>query len=288
MKKILTSAALAGLLLTNAVAADNKTNSVSKNAVVKAEQKAQSTKLIKEAIRAIQYTQDALIYLNNNKTNKATESLKKAVGELAVVLNTPNAPYLLPVDVQINAYQFVGDVKKIKSLITQAKTLVSENKIPEAREVLNSLRSEIVIKTVNLPLATYPAALKLAIRYINEEKTKEAKDVLTMALSTLVEVENVIPIPLIKAQALVEEASKTIKKDKKQALKYLDEAKHQLVIAEALGYTSTSDTTYKMLKDEITKLESEIHKGHKTASIFSDLIQKLKEFKEKAISVIHK
>ena len=288
MKKILTSAALAGLLLTNAVAADNKTNSVSKNAVVKAEQKAQSTKLIKEAIRAIQYTQDALIYLNNNKTNKATESLKKAVGELAVVLNTPNAPYLLPVDVQINAYQFVGDVKKIKSLITQAKTLVSENKIPEAREVLNSLRSEIVIKTVNLPLATYPAALKLAIRYINEEKTKEAKDVLTMALSTLVEVDNVIPIPLIKAQALVEEASKTIKKDKKQPLKYLDEAKHQLVIAEALGYTSTSDTTYKMLKDEITKLESEIHKGHKTASIFSDLIQKLKEFKEKAISVIHK
>ena len=288
MKKILTSAALAGLLLTNAVAADNKTNSVSKNAVVKAEQKAQSTQLIKEAIRAIQFTQDALIYLNNNKTNKATESLKKAVGELAVVLNTPNAPYLLPVDVQINAYQFVGDVKKIKSLIAQAKTLVNENKIPEAREVLNSLRSEIVIKTVNLPLATYPAALKLAIRYINEEKTKEAKDVLTMALSTLVEVDNVIPIPLIKAQALVEEASKTIKKDKKQPLKYLDEAKHQLVIAEALGYTSTSDTTYKMLKDEITKLESEIHKGHKTASIFSDLIQKLKEFKEKAISVIHK
>ena len=288
MKKILTSVALAGLLLTNALAADSKTNSVSKNAVVKAKQKAQSTHLIKEAIRAIQYTQDALIYLNNNKTNKATESLKKAVGELAVVLNTPNAPYLLPVDVQINVYQFVGDVKKIKSLIAQAKTLVNENKIPEAREVLNSLRSEIVIKTVNLPLATYPAALKLAIRYINEEKTKEAKDVLTMALSTLVEVDNVIPIPLIKAQALVEEASKTIKKDKKQALKYLDEAKHQLVIAEALGYTSTSDTTYKMLKDEITKLESEIHKGHKTASIFSDLIQKLKEFKEKAISVIHK
>ena len=288
MKKILTSAALAGLLLTNAVAADNKTNSVSKNAVVKAEQKAQSTQLIKEAIRAIQFTQDALIYLNNNKTNKAVESLKKAVGELAVVLNTPNAPYLLPVDVQINAYQFVGDVKKIKSLIAQAKTLVNENKIPEAREVLNSLRSEIVIKTVNLPLATYPAALKLAIRYINERKIKEAKDVLSMALSTLVEVDNVIPVPLIKAQALVEEASKTIKKDKKQALKYLDEAKHQLVIAEALGYTSTSDTTYKMLKDEITKLESEIHKGHKTASIFSDLIQKLKEFKEKAISVIHK
>ncbi|AZV47016.1 hypothetical protein C3L23_06940 [Nautilia sp. PV-1] len=288
MKKLLTSIVAASLLVTSAMAADAKTNAVSKNAVVKAEQKAQSTQLIKEAIRAIQYTQDALIYLNNKKTDKAKESLKKAVGELAVVLNTPNAPYLLPVDVQINAYQFVGDVHKIKTLIAESKKLINENKIPQAREVLNSLRSEIVIKTVNLPLATYPAALNLAIKYINEGKVKEAKDVLSMALSTLVEVDNVIPIPLIKAQALVQEASKIIKKDKKEALRYLDEARRQLTIAQALGYTSTSDTTYKMLEDEITKLETAIHKGHKTASIFSDLIEKLKEFKEKAISVIHK
>ncbi|ACM93216.1 conserved hypothetical protein [Nautilia profundicola AmH] len=288
MKKLLTSVVVAGLLVSGSMAADTKTNNVSKNAVVKAEKKAESTQLIKEAIRAIQYTQDALIYLNNKKNDKAKESLKKAVGELAVVLNSPNAPYLLPVDVQINAYQFVGDVKKIKALTTEAKDLLKENKIPQAREILNTLRSEIVIKTVNLPLATYPAALNLAIKYINEGKIKEAKDVLAMALSTLVEVDNVIPIPLIKAQALVEEASKIVAKDKKQALRYLEEAKHQLVIGEALGYTSTSDTTYKMLKDAISKLESEINKGHKTGSIFSDLIAKLKEFKEKAISVIHK
>ena len=288
MKKFLTSIVAASILVSSSFAADAKTNSVSKNAVIKAEQKAQSTQLIKEAIRAIQYTQDAIMYLNNKKSNKAKESLKKAVGELTDVLNRPNAPYLLPVDVQINAYQFIGDVDKIKALTSQAKYLLKENKIPQAREVLNSLKSEIVIKTVNLPLATYPAALNLAIKYINEGKIKEAKDVLAMALSTLVEVDNVIPIPLVKANALVVESSKIVKKDKKQALKYLAEAKHQLVIAEALGYTSNSDTTYKMLKDEITKLESEINKGHKTASLFSDLINKLKEFKEKAISVIHK
>jgi len=288
MKKLLTSMVAASLLVSSSFAADTKTNNISKKAVVKAEQKAQSTQLIKEAIRAIQYTQDAVIYLNNKKTEKAKESLKKAIGELAVVLNTPNAPYLLPVDVQINAYQFVGDVEKIKTLTSEAKNLLKENKIPQAREILNTLRSEIDIKTVNLPLATYPAALNLAIKYINEGKVKEAKEVLAMALSTLVEVDNIIPIPLIKAQALTQEALKIIKKDKKQALKYLEEARHQLIIAQALGYTSSSQTTYKMLKDEIVKLENAINKGHKTDSIFSDLIQKLKEFKEKAVSVIHK
>jgi tetratricopeptide (TPR) repeat protein len=288
MKKILTSIVVAGLLATSSFGADTKTAKVSKTAVAKAEKKAQNTQLINEAIKALKYTQDALIYLNSSKTSKAKDSLKKAVGELAVVLNSPNAPYLLPVDVQINAYQFVGDLKKIKDLTAQAKVLLKNNQIPQAREILNTLRSEIDINTVNLPLATYPAALNLAIKYINEGKIKEAKDVLNMALSTLVEAESIIPVPLVKAQALVEESGKIIKKDKKEALKYLEEAKHQLNIAQALGYTSTSDTTYKILKQKINNLENEISKGHKTASLFSDLIQKLKEFKQKAVSVIHK
>jgi tetratricopeptide (TPR) repeat protein len=288
MKKILTSIALASILATTSFAADAKTNQVSKNAVIKAEKKAQNTELISEAVKAIQYTQDALIYLNGKDIKKAKEAIKKAIAELSDLLSKPNTPYLLPVDVQINAYQFEGDVKDIERLVNQAKILVADNKLPEAREVLNTLRDEIEINTVNLPIATYPAALTLALKYINENKIKEAKDVLAMALSTLVETKTIIPIPLIKAQALIAKAKEIVKKDKNQALKYLDEAKHQLVLAQALGYTSTSDTTYKMLKDEITKLEKEIKKGHKTGSIFEDLLKKIEEFKEKAIKTLHK
>jgi tetratricopeptide (TPR) repeat protein len=288
MKKIMTSIVLAGVLVSGTFAADAKTNSVSKNAVIKAEQKAQSTQLVKEAIRAIQYTQDALIYLNGNKIDKAKEALKNAVGQLALVLNAPNPPYLLPVDIQIEAYQFQGKIDDIAKMVASAKLLVAENKLPEARQILNALRDEIVIKTINLPLATYPAALNLAIKYLNEGKVKEAKDVLAMALSTLVEVDTIIPIPLIKAQALVTEASKIVKKDPKEALNYLEEAKKQLILADLLGYTSTSKTTYKELEKEIKHLEKEIKAHHKTAGLFEELIQKLKEFKEKAIQHINK
>ena len=144
MKKLLLSVALAGIMATNLVAADAKTNQVSSNAVTKAEQKAQNTE-IKEAVRAIKYTQDALFYLGNKKIDKAKESLKKAIGELAVVLNSPNPPYLLPVDIQIEAYEFNGDLKRIEILKKEAKTLLLSNKIPEARNILNTLRSEIVI-----------------------------------------------------------------------------------------------------------------------------------------------
>ena len=288
MKKIVTSIVLGSLLVSNTFAIDAKTANVNKNAVIKAEKNAQNTQLVKEAIRAIQYTQEALMYLKNKKIKKAKEALKNAVGQLAIVLNTPKAPYLLPVDIQIEAYQFQGKLEDIAKMVNQAKLLVVANKLPAAREVLNALRDEIVIKTVNLPLATYPAALNLAIKYINEGKIKEAEDVLAMALSTLVEVDTIIPIPLIKAEALVSEASKIVKKDKKQALKYLEEAKNQLKLAETLGYTSKSDTTYKMLRDEISKLEKEIKRNHNTKGLFEELLKKLKEFKEKAIQHINK
>ncbi|WP_456469874.1 YfdX family protein [Caminibacter sp.] len=289
MKKLLTSALAAAVLTSTAFAADNKTNQVSKNAVTKAEQKAQNdTKLIKEAIRAIQYTQDALIYLNSKKIDKAKEALKNAIGQLAIVLNSPNAPYLLPIDIQMEAYEFKGELKDVAKMVSKAKLLVAENKLPEARALLNTLRDEIVIKTVNLPLATYPAALQLAVRYLNEGKVKEAQDVLAMALSTLVEIDTIIPIPIVKAEALITEASKIVKKDKKQAIKYLEEAKYQLKLGEVLGYTSKSDTTYKMLEKAIKNLEKEIKANHKTESLFKELLQKLKEFKEKAIQQISK
>ena len=285
MKKLLISTLAAGLVVSSSFAMDAKTKNVSNNAVIKAEQKAQTdNQLVKEAITAIRYTQDALIYLNGKKIDKAKESIKKAIADLSDVLNRPNPPYLLPVDINIEAYQFAGDLNTIKKAVTQAKMLVVENKLPEARQVLNTLRDEIVVKTINLPLATYPAALNLALKYINEGKIKEAKDVLAMALSTLVEVDTIIPIPLVKATQLVVEASKIVKKDKKEAIKYLEEARHQLVLAEALGYTSKSDTTYKMLKEKIKKLEKEIKANHETKGLFEELIQKIKEFKEKAIT----
>ena len=285
MKRFLTSMVLAGLLVTNSMALDAKTNQINKNAVIKAEKNAQqNNQLITEAISAIRNTQDALIYLNAKQIKKAKEALKKAIGDLTDVLNRPNPPYLLPVDLNIEAYQFQGDIKSIKQLVEQAKEAIDDNKLPEGREILNNLRDEIVIDTTNLPLATYPAALNLAIKYINEGKIKDAQDVLNMALSTLVQVETIIPIPLVKAQALITQASKIVKKNPKEALNYLDEAKHQLILAQALGYTSKSDTTYKNLKDAINNIEKEIKAHHKTNSLFEKLIEKIKEFKEKAIT----
>jgi hypothetical protein len=287
MTKLLSSIVVAGLLVTSSFATDVKTEKVSHNAIVKAENKA-GIALTNEAIKAIKYTNEAYIYLNANKTDKAKEALKKAIGELTVVLNAPNTPYLLPIDSEIEAYEYLGEIKDISKQITTAKVALAKHQLPLARQILDSLKSEIDMKIVNIPLATYPDTIKLAIKYLNENKPQEAKDVIAMALHTLVTTDTIIPIPLVKVNDLIIEASKIASKNKSQTLKYLEEAKKQLRISELLGYTSKSDTTYKILKDAINKIENKINKNKDTQTLFNELKSKIKEFKEKAVSIISK
>jgi len=288
MKKIVSSIVVAGLLATSLCGADAKTENVKHNAVVNMENKAQSTHLIKEAVLALQYTNDAYIYLKSKNKDKALISLKKAIGELSVVLNNPKAPYLLPVNVDVEAVEYIGDIKNISNQVRMAKVELAKGHLLATRTILNSLRSEIDVKAVNIPLATYPDVISLAIKYLNENKVKEATDVIAMALNTLVTTNTIIPIPILKANELVMEASKIAKNDKKQALKYLEESKKQLKMAELLGYSSISNTTYKSLKDKINNIESKINNNKNTESFFNELKAKLEEFKNKAVSVISK
>ena len=288
---MLSSIVVAGLLVTSSLGADSKSEQVKQHAVNKVEQQVKSNetlKLIKEAIKAIAYTDKAYKDLEKKDKDKALKYLKEAIGELTIILNSPNAPYLLPVDSRVEAIEYVGDTANIAKQISSAKVALAKKNLPLAREILNSLRSEIDITTTNIPLATYPDAIKLAVKYLNENKVNEAKDVIAMALNTLVTTQTIIPIPLIKAGALIEEASKVAEKDKIQAVRYLEEAKQQLKIAELLGYSSKSDTTYKMLKDAIDEIESKLNRNKETHSLFEELKKKLKEFKEKAVSIINR
>jgi len=288
MKRLLSSIVVAGLLVTTSLATDTKTNNVTHNAVVKAQTKAQNKELIDGALKALKDTQQAVIALNKKDILKAKQFLKEAIGEFTLVLNSPNPPYLLPIDINVETYEYLGDILNISKQIKDAKVALAKNNLPLAREILNSLKSEIDIKAVNIPLATYPQAIKLAVKYLNENKITEAKDVMMMALNTLVTTDTIIPIPLIKANELVIQASKIAHKDKKQTLKYLSEAKQQLKISRLLGYSSKSDTTYKMLKDSIENIENKLNHNKNTDSLFDNLKAKLKDFKEKAVSIISK
>ncbi|BCD67139.1 YfdX family protein [Nitratiruptor sp. YY09-18] len=291
MKKLILSIATASLLVSGAVASvaskaeSNKAVAQAKSEVKK-EQK--ELKIVKEAVEAVALTNKVLVELDKGNKDQAIKDLEKAIGKLEVVLSVPNAPALIPIDSSIEVVDFPGTLEDIKTAIISAKALLAENKIQEARAILDTLRSEIVLKIINLPLASYPAALKLAAKFLHENRVDEAKNILNQALATFVEVDVVTPIPLLQAIHLVEVAKSEAKNDKKKALEMLTEAKKALKKAKALGYTSSSDTTYKMLDDLIEKVEKEVKGKNKAEKLFEELLAKLNEFKDKAVKKVNK
>jgi tetratricopeptide (TPR) repeat protein len=282
MKRLILSVATAALLCNTAVMAKSSAE-VSKAAVKSAKTQAKESGIhvVKEAVNAVALTQKVLIDLDKKDTKSAIKDLEDAIGKLEVVLAAEKAPKLLPIDVAVTAKEYVGDTKQIKKRLDKVEDLLNDGKVQEARLLLDTLQSEIDVVSVNLPLATYPDALKLAAKYLHANQIDKAKEILTTALSTMVQDVVVVPIPVVEAQALIEAASKIAKTDKEQAIKHLQQAKEELKKAKVLGYVSKSDVTYRDLEKAIEKTEKEVKGKNKAEKLFEDLIKKIKSFKEK-------
>jgi len=290
MKNILLSTLLSSLLLSSGLYAKSEiktVNEVSKSAVKKGTQDAlaNQAKLIKEAINSLQYTHEALVALDKKDKATAEKKIEKALGKLEVILAAKDAPKFLPIDSSVTMVEYVGTKDDVKKSVDAVKDLLSDNKIQLARTLLNTLQSEIDIKITSLPLVTYPDALKLAAKYLHENKIDNAKSVLEVALSTFDTTVTVVPLPLLKATDLINVSAALSKNGKKEeALTYLQAAEDELDVAEALGYVSHSDTTYKALHKAIKDVRKEIKGKNKAEKLFDELKHKLKDFKDKIFS----
>ena len=290
MKKLALSTLLASLLLGGSLYANTAIKSVkevNKGAVNKGAQNALASqkKLIAEAVNSLEFTNKALIALSKNDKDAAQKNIEKALGKLEVLLAAKNAPKLLPIDSQVTMTEFVGSKKDVEMTVGTVEELLDHHKVQVARNLLNTLQSEIDVTVVNLPLATYPDALKLAAKYIHENKISEAKNVLQLALNTFEKTTTVIPLPLLKATDLINVSASLSKNGKKEdALKYLAAAEDQLDVAEALGYVSHSSNTYKSLHEVIKHVRKEIKGKNKAEKLFDELKTKLKDFKDKVFS----
>jgi ribonuclease HII len=290
MKKVLLSTLVSSILIASTLSADSNKTPTSKEVSLKATEAAtkkaenDKVKLIDEALNSLKLASKALADLENKKVDDAKKDIKLALGELEAILASEKSPKLLPIENRMVVKNFVGSAKDVEAAIKEVKRLLSNGRVQEAGELLISLQSEIDLTVISLPLVSYPDALKLASKYIIDNKPEKAKEVLKLALSTFTEVEHIIPIPLVNSVQLVSIASDVAKNDKDQALKYLAAASDELDKAEKLGYLSSSTTTYKQLHKMIKNIEKEVKGPNKAEKLFEELGEKLKEFKDKIFS----
>lgn len=238
--------------------------------------------LLAQAVDALAQTRSALKELNEGHKKAALDALASATGKLDLAVALAPQLALAPVNVTVTRQDLLGNVKDVKDLRHRIKDLIDDGKIQSARPLMRSFGSEIRIETANLPLATYPAAIKYAAKLIDQDKPDQARSVLETALSTLVMKDDVVPLPLLRARAMLNEAQSRIKGGKPQSQKHqidvnslIKNAAYQIKLAQAFGYGDSS--LYKKLKDNLDQLEDKVEKKKESGGLFDSIGEQIRK-----------
>ena len=246
-------------------------NSVDSLSQKKIEEKRET--IISEATAAVRATEHALAALDSNKTKEALDALAKATGNLELVLARDPELALAPMDVDFMTYDILTPLDEVKKIRKDVQILIDEGDLQEARRVIKNLRSEIVISVINIPLATYPEAIKAISPLIDQGKIEEAKIALADVLTTLVVTDHCIPLPVVRAEeqlALAEtlaEKNGRNKNENDSLATMLENARYQLQMAETLGYGSKKE--YRSFYDQLAAIREKTQNGKSGKGFFN-------------------
>lgn len=248
---------------------------VDKQTVDAAEEKRK--KLLADAAVATSETQHALKALEDKKNDEALKALADATGKLELIVARDPTLALAPVSTTVVSYDLFASLDTVKAAIAEAKRELADGHVQRARALMEALGSEIQIRTTNIPLATYPAAIKAITPLIDAGKIDEAKAHLQTALGTLVVTTEVIPLPKLRAESLLKDAQ--VLAEKKDRTKEendklagnLEAAREQLQMAEILGYGKPGD--YKPMYEQLDGIEK-ASAGGKSGTGWFDKIRK--------------
>jgi hypothetical protein len=238
-----------------------------------------------EAVMVIAETHNAIRDLLVSNNTEAIKAIERALGKAEVITTATPRMVLMPVVTDVTVRDLVTDMETLKKAKDNIEDLTDKGYLQDARQLLDILVSEISITTTNIPLGSYPAALKAAIELTRQNKTADAALLLNAALNTLVVMGRSIPLPLVRAELMLATAdsliaaTNTIKEEEINSL--LDNADYQIQFAEKLGY-GKRDAEFKEFGDAIKELKKEVKdKGSERQTMISSLRKKLDAFKRR-------
>jgi len=230
--------------------------------------------LLDEAIAALSESETALKALDEGDTEAALEALAIVAGKLQIVVGREPSLALAPVDVSVIRRDIMaGDPDAIRAMREEIEEVMEDGNIQEARLMLRDFGSELVIEVLNIPLETYPAAIRRVAGLIDDGETEAAKNALTRALNTLIVTENIIALPVLRAESMLEQAQALANKDEptdedpEQLAGLLAEVETELALTEAFGYAEET-RAYDALMADLRKLRRKADSGEDTKELF--------------------
>ena len=221
--------------------------------------------VLDEAVSALALTKSALAALDEKESARALATLAEVTGKLELIVAREPTLALAPVDVRTIVHDLFANTETVEAMTDEALDALKHGEVQRARRVLALLASEIVITVTNIPLASYPAAVKAVVPLIDQGKIEEAKAALQSALSTLVEESSVLPLPVLRAKLLLKRAEPLVEDGQRSEASnerletLLNEARQQLEMAELLGYGKRKD--FEPLYAELKKIKEKTGGG---------------------------
>ena len=247
-----------------------------------------------EALAAVTGAQNALIALKNSDAKRALILLNDASKQMDMLLAKHPPSNLMPVIIDADIYDFDSDTKQVEKLTETANELLADHRVQAARQLLDQLVSEIHVTTISMPLGSFSMGVKDATVALtstgNEEK---AEDILYEVLNRLVKTVEIMPIPILKAQDILAEATQLEHANDQpmdvrriKVLTLYDAANEKLKFAEMLGYGTKVD--YTEVYDAIDEMKNAVFTEksavawNKVSTSFSTLKDKLTRIKNTA------
>ncbi|MBU6505750.1 MAG: YfdX family protein [Betaproteobacteria bacterium] len=231
---------------------------------------AERAHLVREALTANEDILMALASLAHNDTHSAYNALADASGKLDMVLARDPHLKRVPISVRLTTTDLDATPAQVKDDVSRARQALSDSHVQEAKHVLHPLTSEMRITTDYVPLDSYPAQIRSAIKEIQAGQSQAAAQRLADTLGLVATEEKIIPLPPLKAEADVQEAEALAKADparnKAQALALLDQAKQQLEMGRLLGYG-----TYDDIHRELAAVKTKVTGGTWDEKLFGRL-----------------
>ncbi|ATQ77731.1 hypothetical protein CR152_26920 [Massilia violaceinigra] len=235
--------------------------------------------LMAEAQSAIAQTEKALKALDEKRNRDALAALASATGTLELLLARSPKLALAPIRTDVLTHDLLARNDTVKAAVKEVRDRLRDGEVQKARQLMQGLASEVEFRTLNIPLETYPAAIKAITPLIDAGKIEEAKTALRTMLNTLVITTEVVPLPKLRAeeqiktaQALAEKANRSKEENDKLA-QSIAAARDQLKIAELLGYGDKKD--YKPMYQQIDELEKKTAGGKSGMGWFEKIRQQL-------------
>jgi len=240
--------------------------------------RAEERKLIQEAVYIIEQLTEILRKIKDTDIVSAKIILKD-LEKRTEKLYEDYKDKLSVLPFRTSVYEIVGvdNPKTAQALLNSSKKALEEGKIPKARNILNLLRSEVVIDTDVIPLEVLRNSLKLARSLLKRDNLVKFVESLSLLISSVERLQSILPKPILEAFYIIEELPRVHISDREMARELILAIKNRIELAKVLGYI----TDEKQIDSILKKIEN-IEKGIREEKDQTKEIEELQKEIEKS------